>query len=65
MANKNQQKKFLTKVTKKYNEKFKPFLDTQKKLKKGSQIQFHKKRLQLKWQKNKKKDTKRGSQTKP
>ena len=35
MANKKQQKKFPTKVTKKDNKKIKPFLDTQKKIKKG------------------------------
>ena len=34
MANKKQQKKFPTKVTKKNKKKFKPFLDTQKKFKK-------------------------------
>ena len=52
MANKKQQKNFPTKVTKKNKKKLKPFLDKQKKIrKKGSQIQCHKKSLQLKWQK--------------
>ena len=42
-------------MTKNDKKKFKPFLDTQKNSKKGSQIQCHKKSLQLKWKKNKKK----------
>ena len=59
MANKKQQKKFPTKVTKKNKKKFKPFLDTQKNSKKGSQIQCHKKKVITKVAKKIKK-TKKG-----
>merc|ERR1711873_210995 len=56
MANKKQQKKFPTKVTKKDKKKFKPFLDTHKKIqKKGFSNTVSQKSLKLKWQKKLKK----------
>ena len=57
---KNNKKKFLTKVTKKDNKKFKPFLDTQKNSKNGFSNTVSQKKVTIKVAKRIKKITKKG-----